>query len=80
MRQDPFIWEGDLDDDCIAKGYGLILRAEWMDEDYWWWAVYDMNNHEKTIDCSNEYEERYTSGEQARRAAEEVALRYLERK
>lgn len=80
MQQEPIIWKGDLGDDCTAMWRGLMLRAEWMDEDYWWWAVYDMDNNEETIDSSNEHEERYTSGEAARRAAEDVAHWYLERK
>ena len=80
MQQGPIIWKGDLNDDCTAKWCGLMLRAEWMDEDYWWWAVYDMGNNEETIDSSNEHEERYTGGEAARQAAEEVARKYLNKK
>ncbi len=34
-------WEGDLEDDCSAEWAGLTLRAEEMEENYWWWCVYD---------------------------------------
>jgi len=70
-------WKGNLSDDCTAEWSGLMLRAEWMDEDYWWWAVYDMQKNEITIDDSNEYEERFISGEAAREKAESVAKKYL---
>jgi len=73
----PIIWNGDLNDDCTAKWSGLMLRAEWMDEDYWWWCVYDMLDNEKQIDSSNEYDERFIGGEKAREKAEEVAINYL---
>ena len=62
-------------DDRTAEWAGLMLRAEWMDEDYWWWAVYDMQEDEVTIDCS--YETRFIGGEAARAKAESVAKAYL---
>lgn len=62
----PIIWEGDLNDNCIAKWAGLMLRAEWMDENYWWWCVYDMLDNEKQIDSSNEYEQRFIDGNTSR--------------
>ena len=71
------IWNGDLNDDCTAKWAGLMLRAEWMDQDYWWWCVYDMLDNENQIDSSNEYSERFIEGEKAREKAEEVAKNYL---
>ena len=61
----PIIWNGDLKDDCTAKWSGLMLRAEWMDEDYWWWCVYDVLDNENQIDSSNEYDERFIGGEVA---------------
>ena len=77
----PIIWEGDLDDDCLAKWAGLMLRAELMDEeDNWWWCVYDMLNEEKQIDSSNEYEERCIGGNTARNKAEETSKKYLKDK
>ncbi|KIQ21036.1 hypothetical protein RT99_11975 [Flavobacterium sp. MEB061] len=77
----PIIWEGDLDDDCLAKWAGLMLRAELMDEeDNWWWCVYDMLNEEKQIDSSNEYEERCIGGKTARNKAEETSKKYLKDK
>jgi hypothetical protein len=48
-----------------------------MDEDYWWWAVYDMENNEVTIDDSNNYEVAFNGGEVSRMEAEKVARRYL---
>jgi hypothetical protein len=77
LAKEPIIWKGDLSDDCTAEWAGLMLRAEWMDEDYWWWAVYDMQENEVTIDCSNEYETRFIGGESARAKAERVAKVYL---
>jgi len=56
LAQQPIIWTGDLDDDCTAIWAGLVLRAEWMDEDYWWWAVYDLQDGENQIDSSNNYD------------------------
>ncbi len=73
----PIIWNGDLKDDCTAKWSGLMLRAEWMDEDYWWWCVYDMLDNQNQIDSSNEYDERFIGGEVARNKAEEIAKDYL---
>lgn len=77
LAQQPIIWTGDLSDDCTAEWAGLMLRAEWMDEDYWWWAVYDMQKEEITIDDSNEYETRFIGGDAARKKAESVAKKYL---
>lgn len=73
----PIHWTGDLSDDCTAEWAGLMLRAEWMDEDYWWWAVYDMQNEETTIEDSNDYFERFIGGEAARNKAENVAVKYI---
>lgn len=39
-----------------------MLRAEWMDEDYWW-CVYDMFDYENQIDNSNEYDKRFIGRE-----------------
>ena len=77
QASEPIVWKGDLDDDCTAVWAGLMLRAEWMDEDYWWWAVYDMQQNEITIDSSDEYDIRFTGGEAARAKAESVAIAYL---
>jgi hypothetical protein len=75
----PLIWNGDLNDDCTAKWSGLMLRAEWMDDDYWWWCVYDMLDNENQIDSSNAYNEQFIGGEIARAKAEEVARTYLKK-
>lgn len=74
------IWTGDLSDDCTANWAGLMLRAEWMEDDFWWWAVYDMTLNEMVVDSSNEYDVPFLSGEQARIKAESVARTYLEAK
>jgi hypothetical protein len=77
-QQEPIVWRGDLQDDCLAHWAGLLLRAEWMDDDYWWWAVYDIQDaDEPQIDSSNDHDIQWTSGEQARSEAEAVARRYL---
>lgn len=73
----PIVWKGDLEDDCSAHWNGLLLRAEYMDEDYWWWAVYDMKKGEMDIDSSNEYKERFIGGEATRAKAESVARAYI---
>ncbi|MES2543941.1 MAG: hypothetical protein V4548_03585 [Bacteroidota bacterium] len=78
---EPIIWKGDLNDDCTANWAGLMLRAEWMDEDYWWWCVYDMfTEEENQIDSSNEYEQRFIGGKVTREKAEEIAKAYLKDK
>ncbi|CAD0009522.1 hypothetical protein [Flavobacterium chungangense] len=78
---DPIIWTGDLNDDCTANWAGLMLRAEWMDDDYWWWCVYDMlTEEENQIDSSNEYEQRFIGGKVSREKAEEIARTYLKDK
>jgi hypothetical protein len=73
----PIEWTGDLLDDCTARWAGLMLRAEWMHENYWWWTVYDMLNGEVIIDSSNNYNFRFVGGEMARKKAEETARTYL---
>lgn len=77
LAKEPIIWKGDLSDDCTAEWAGLMLRAEWMDEDYWWWAVYDMEKNEVTLDSSNEYDIRFVGEEAARAKAESVAKAYF---
>lgn len=72
----PIIWTGDLADDCTAEWCDLMLRAECMDADYWWWAVYDMQS-ERTIENSNEYSGRFSGGEAARSKAEQVARDFV---
>lgn len=50
-----------------------MLRAELMEDDYWWWKVYDMLDNENQIDSSNEFDKQIISGEKA----EEIAKDYL---
>ena len=76
-KESAIVWKGDLLDDCTAEWAGLMLRAEWIDDNYWWWAVYDMQKNEMIIDTSNDYSVRFIGGEIARKKAEEVAKNYL---
>ena len=74
-------WNGDLDDDCAAKWSGLLLRAEWMNEDRWWWAVSDIASGQE-IDSSNNdgyFDMTFRSGHAARQAAERSANDHLQR-
>ncbi len=73
----PIHWEGDLEDDCMANWSGLILCAELMDDNRWWWSVYDKKRNEEQIDSSNNYDESFDSGDNARGKAEETARNYL---
>ena len=77
LSKQPITWTGDLADDCKATWAGLLLRAEWMDEDYWWWSVYDMQKNEVAIDNSNNHTERFIGGEVSRQMAESVAQQYI---
>jgi hypothetical protein len=74
---EPIVWTGDLNDDCTALWAGLMLRAEWMDENYWWWAVSKNWGKGDEIDSSNAYDIRFIGGESARKAAENAAKKYL---
>ncbi len=74
---EPILWTGDLADDCSSNWSGLLLRAECMDKDSWWWAVYDMQNNEITIDSSNYHDIQFVDGHIARQKAEDVAKKYL---
>lgn len=71
------IWEGDLSDDCLSRWSGLMLRAELMTEESWWWCVYDYLDDRKQIDSSNEYFETIKTGIEARKKAEKIARNYL---
>lgn len=77
LSREPIEWTGDLSDDCTAKWAGLMLRAESMNDNHWWWAVYDMQRDETTIDSSNEYNKSFVGGEIARKKAESVAIIYI---
>ncbi|GAA4509192.1 hypothetical protein GCM10023172_42310 [Hymenobacter ginsengisoli] len=78
LAQTPIIWQGDLADDCSAEWAGLLLRAEWMDRESWWWCVYDRQQiNEPQIDSVNHYDARCIGGEAARARAEHAARTYL---
>lgn len=69
-------WHGD--DDCIAKGAGLTLRAERIHSGKWWWCVRD-DARGKVADSNDTPPYRASSGNIARVAAEAAANQYLER-
>ena len=75
-KKGPPVWIGDMDDDCSSIWAGLLLRAELMDDDVWWWAVTDTET-ELEFDNSNETGLNPKSGESARKAAEAAARKYL---
>ncbi len=77
LAKKPIVWQGDLADNCTALWAGLMLHVEWMDENYWWWAVYDMQKGKLSVDSSSEHEDNYLSGDAARKMAETVARKYL---
>lgn len=68
-------WTGNLKDDCKAEWKGLYLHAEEMDKNIWWWAVSDAS-HEQIV-SSNDGEEIYENGKQARVAAENAAREHI---
>ena len=75
---EPILWRGDLDDDCSADWVGFGLRAEAMDDDRWWWCVYDhWADDGDAVASSNDDDIRYETGDAARRAAEQAARRRL---
>jgi hypothetical protein len=70
-------WRGDLADDCTAVWNGLMLRAEEMDRNCWWWAVTQEEGRGDEIGSSNSDDRDCQSGEVARMRAEECARAYL---
>ena len=72
---EPIEWTGDLSDDCSALWGILLLRAEWMDKNRWWWAISDRRCDEE-IDSSNNYNENVINGEMARVKAEIAAKKF----
>ena len=77
MALEPIVWTGDRSDDCTAVWAGLMLRAELMDENLWWWRVYDEQRDDSIVDDSNEHPENFTSGTAAWEKAEAVAKTYI---
>ena len=71
-------WGGDLGDDCTAHWSGLILRAEWMYGDSWWWAVLESDTGIEIVSSNNaNYAEmKFTTGDEARAAAEQAAREF----
>ena len=75
-KENPIKWTGDLSDDCTAYWAGLLLRAEEMEENLWWWLVMD-RKRSLEIATSNERCENCEDGISARREAEKAARSYL---
>lgn len=74
--QTPPEWSGDLDDDCTALWAGFMLRAEQMDED-WWWCVYLEGSNDQVASSNGDDAAVPTSSGEAARAATENAARRL---
>ena len=62
-----FHWTGDLKDDCKASWNGLLLHAEEMDRNVWWWGVTNQAN--ENVASSNDNEIVCKSGKLARAQA-----------
>lgn len=77
LSQKDIEWYGDLEDDCSARWAGLILRAEMMDDDRWWWAVSDAKNDLLEIDSSNNHDLICKTATSARTRAETAAKEYI---
>jgi len=80
IEQENIHWRGDMDDDCTAEWNGLLLRAEWSrgegTDAIWWWAVISIETGEQ-LDTSNTHSHTATTGEDARKCAEEAARPWL---
>ncbi len=70
-------WRGDLDDDCTAIWNGLMLRAEEMDRNCWWWAVSRDEGRGDEIGSSNSEDRECQSGGVARQRAEDCAREFI---
>jgi len=68
-------WTGDLDDDCMAVHRNFMLHAEAMDDDEWWWAIYD--NGREVDSSHNTHPDFPKTGVEARDAAELALVSYL---
>lgn len=75
--EEPIRWTGDLQDDCTAVWGGLMLRAEEMDRNIWWWAVSADEGRGEEIRSSNDEDRECRSGVIARQRAEECARAHL---
>jgi hypothetical protein len=73
----PIEWTGDLNDDCTSIWADLMLRAEEMDKQSWWWAVSDQLSGGLEIGSSNRSDDVCRSGAEARGLAEDCARAYL---
>ena len=76
-NSEPIQWSGDLNDDCTAIWGGMMLRAEKMDDNIWWWAVIGDEGHGDQIYSSNEEASECQSGDDARQKAESCAVDML---
>lgn len=75
--EQPIRWTGDLLDDCTAIWGGLMLRAEEMDHNIWWWAVSEDEGRGNEIRSSNYEDRECRTGVIARQRAEDCARIYL---
>lgn len=66
-------WTGDLADDCTAIWAGLMLGAEEMDRDTWWWAVSQDEGRGDEIRSSN-FDERECCSARSRGSERKTAL------
>ena len=71
------VWTGDLDDDCTAHYKGYTLRAEYMGQGSWWWAVTKDDDNMLEIGQSWEDGKRVKTGKSARQLAEKCLEDYL---
>ena len=70
-------WQGYLDDDCTAIWMGLMLRAEEMESNSWWWAVSRDEGRGPEVGASNWDGKPCPSGVIARQRAEACAREFL---
>lgn len=75
LSSKPIEWAGDLADDCSARWAQLLLRVEWTQNEFWWWAVYDLEKENLVIGSSNQHSAKCTGGGDEARKMAEVAAR-----
>lgn len=79
LASQPIVWKGDLTDDCTAIWAGLMLRAECMDGNDWWWIVYDLElPGGPAINEDGEHGAMCRGGGNARKKAEDAARLYMQ--
>jgi hypothetical protein len=75
-------WQGDLDDDCTLRRYGMIAHVEQMRHGHWWFSIgrlpWTPGEDDLYNTANNEIVIRLTTGKMARIAAE-IAMEILRR-